>query len=459
MRREQASHNPALHEEIEELLDPEVGRASRTRDGSISERLNRGAGFVGEVRERYEKGRSAGRFSGLSAWLDETADEDIEWFFRIGWLRIALASPTKPEPNPWDHAPWNGDMQAYREDLYAGMTFGLPDIRALAREWLEELLRVGYHGMEESLRLPMKQQAGSHSSPPRHRPLCGDIHPVLLEDTGQTVWLRLDGSRSPERGYREISVSDEPLRTDAAIIATLTALEYRPLDVGILREVLPAILPLRGESFWDRWTRVLEAQSSDGALPSRLKDLRHHQTLDYVLALLRYHRPGFDDLPPTERANSVVETCEHANELMQVLRKFLAFLEHGRPNRRGSAATRVVARDVKAAILKDVDGLTNRQIGDELSVPLPADFLIKGDHPTVRKMVRRGKKILEDALGDEGWRAQAEAMKAEATRWRSIDASRRNAEIESETFGVPLEQAILSCKERRGGTRRDDEAE
>jgi hypothetical protein len=130
-------------------------------------------------------------------------------------------------------------------------------------------------------------------------------------------------------------------------------------------------------------------------------------------------------------------------------------VEHGRPNRRGSAATRVVARDVKAAVLKDVDGLTNRQIGDELSIPLPADFPIKGDHPTVRKMVRRGKKILEDALGDEGWRAQAKAMKAEATRWQSLDALRRDAEVESETFGVPLEQAILSCKEPRGGTRLD----
>jgi len=44
-------------------------------------------------------------------------------------------------------------------------------------------------------------------------------------DVGQIVWLKLDGPRSPERGYREISVSDEPLRTDAAILAALTALE------------------------------------------------------------------------------------------------------------------------------------------------------------------------------------------------------------------------------------------
>jgi hypothetical protein len=47
---------------------------------------------------------------------------------------------------------------------------------------------------------------------------------------------------------------------------------------------------------------------------------------------------------------------------------------------------------------------------------LPADFLIKGDHPTVRKMVRRGRSALVAALGEEGWRAQTQAMKEEAKR-------------------------------------------
>ena len=69
-----------------------------------------------------------------------------------------------------------------------------------------------------------------------------------MGDVGQIVWLKLDGPRSPERGYREISVSDEPLRTDAAILAALTALEGKQLDLGALHEVLARDLPLRGES-------------------------------------------------------------------------------------------------------------------------------------------------------------------------------------------------------------------
>ena len=349
---------------------------------------------------------------------------------------------------PWDHAPWNGNLEAYREDLYGGMTFGFPDVRALAREWLEELLRVGYYGMEESLGLPLKQRASEYSSPPRPLPLYGEAYATRLGDTRQTVWIQLDGPRSPERGYREVSVSDEPLRTDAAIIAALTALEVRPLDLGVLREVLPKVLPLRGETFWDRWTRVLENRSTDDNLRARLEELRHHQTLDYVLALLRYHRPGFDDLPPAERVDLIAETCNHANDLLEVLRKFVAFLEHGKPNRRGPAATRVAARDVKAAVLKDVDGLTNRQIGEKLCIPFPIDFLVKGDHPTVRKIVGRGRKILEAALGEEGWRVQVETMKSEAARWRSMDAARRHAEIELEILGFPHEQVPPLADER-----------
>ncbi|MEJ7873027.1 MAG: hypothetical protein WKF67_12285, partial [Rubrobacteraceae bacterium] len=339
-----------MQEELEELLGPKLGPATQAHGGSPAERLAGDARLVGEIRERYERGRSMGRLPILSASLAEASDEDIERFLRAGWVRLALLPPAPPDPRPWDHAPWNGNLEAYREDLYGGMAFGLPDVRAFAQEWLEELLRVGYYGMEESLGLPLRQQEGEYSSPPRPLPLYGEAYPTRLGGTGQTVWLQLDGPRSPERGYREISVSDKPLRTDAAILASLTALEVRPIDLGVLREILPKILPLRGESFWDRWTGILEDRRADEKLMSTLRDLRHHQTLDYFLALLRYHRPGFDDLPPRERADLITETCSYANEFLDALRKLVAFLEHGRPNRRGPAANRITARDVKAAV-------------------------------------------------------------------------------------------------------------
>jgi hypothetical protein len=437
------------------MFGPEVGPAILTHGHSFAERLAGDEELVAEICERFETARSEGRFPILTALLTETSDEDLEEFFRSGWAQMALPQRESSMRRSCDVSPWEGDLEAYREDLYAGMAFGMPDMRAFAREWLEELVRVGYYGMEESLGLPLKQQSGEFFSPAGSRPIYGQAYPARVGDVGQIVWLKLDGPRSPERGYREISVSDEPLRTDAAILAALTALEGMPIDVGALRKVLAKIVPLRGESFFDRFTKALEdANSREDLLPT-LKDLRHHQALDYALMLLRYHSPGFDDLVLEERADLIEETCSHINEFLEVLHKLMTFLEHGKPKRRGPAATKVASRDIKAAVLREVDGLTNRQIAQALCIDTPSDFLIKGDHPTVRKMVRRGRSALVAALGEEGWQAQAQAMKDEAKRWHSRSGIQRRAELEAEALGVSYDEVLKRLEEesRRSGGR------
>jgi hypothetical protein len=172
---------------------------------------------------------------------------------------------------------------------------------------------------------PLKQRSGDYFAPPKPLPLYGNAYPTRIAQTGQTVWIRLGGPRSPERGYPEITVSDEPLRTDAAILAALTALEGRPMDVGALHKVLTRILPLRNESFFERWTKALEDRHTREDLRPTLQDLHRHQTLDYALMLLRYHNPGFDDLPLEERADLVEETCAHINEFVEVLHKLMSF--------------------------------------------------------------------------------------------------------------------------------------
>jgi hypothetical protein len=157
-----------------------------------------------------------------------------------------------------------------------------------------------------------------------------------------------------------------------------------------------------------------------------------------------------------ERADLIAETCSHINEFIEVLHKLISFLEHGRPKRRGPAATKVASRDIKAAVLRDVDGLTNRQIADTLCVNSPADFLIKGDHPRVCKMIRRGRGALVAALGEEGWRAQAQAMKDEAERWHSTSEIQRRAELEAEALGVPYEEVHKHLEERQPCGTRDE---
>jgi phosphoglycolate phosphatase-like HAD superfamily hydrolase len=116
----------------------------------------------------------------------------------------------------------------------------------------------------------------------------------------------------------------------------------------------------------------------------------------------------------------------------------------------------VLSKDVAAAVLRDVDGLTNREIGDMLGVPLPNDFRIKADHPTVRKMVGRGRRALNAALGEDGWKAQVRGMKEEAKRWRSMSATQRQAELEAEALGVPYEEVLERLQEELRGSSGED---
>jgi hypothetical protein len=444
MRGESETHRRVL-EELKELFGPAFGPAVEAYGRSLAERICQDdEGFVSGVREGFEEGREHGEFPALSELLGGASEREVEEFFESGWTDVALpplaSAPAATKTNPWDLAPWGGDMEAYREDLYAGMAFGFSDLRAFAREWLEELLRVGYYGMEESLGLPFKQQAGNLSAVPSPLPLFGEAYPVRIGDAGQVSWLQLDAGRSA-RGYKNVAISDEPLRTDKAIIAALTALEGRPMDAQRLARVLPEVVPAYGESVWDRWTRTLRERRSDEDLVEALEGLRYHQALDYVLTLLRYHRPGFDEMPREERVALVAGTCSYINAFLETLRKLVAFLEHGTPGRRIPAATKAAARDVGAAVLKDVDGLTYREIGH------------KGDHPTVRKMVRRGRRLLEQALGAEGWRVQAEAMRVEAERWSSLSEEEREAVLEAEALGVAFKEPF----QREGSLRRQDE--
>jgi hypothetical protein len=47
---------------------------------------------------------------------------------------MALPPRESSIQRPWNPSPWDGDLEAYREDLYAGMAFGMSDVRAFTRE-------------------------------------------------------------------------------------------------------------------------------------------------------------------------------------------------------------------------------------------------------------------------------------------------------------------------------------
>ncbi len=112
---------------------------------------------------------------------------------------------------------------------------------------------------------------------------------------------------------------------------------------------------------YDQWREAFERlppeQKLERKRPELHRNLQHHQSLDYVLLLLRHHRPGFDDPPQAEKRALIERTCHYVNEFLEALRRLMAFLEFGTPGKQLKDATKDADRDVKAAVLYDVDGM------------------------------------------------------------------------------------------------------
>jgi hypothetical protein len=73
--------------------------------------------------------------------------------------------------------------------------------------------------------------------------------------------------------------------------------------------------------------------------------------------------------------------------------------------------------------------MKHRQIGELMNVPLPASSEQQGGHVTVREMVKRGRRVLREAFGSEGWRKRVEDMKADQARWDSLTHAERILEV------------------------------
>jgi hypothetical protein len=385
--------------------------------------------FFAEVRKRFEERSANGEFPALRDALSKIPEEARDEFLVRRWFH-AVEFLTPRRTQPWDAL--NSTMDSYREELYGGMAylFRSDEFPEFAEEWLAELNRVGYRGMvpfrfynpEITWPVPTKEQPDNFlTAVPVNLGACEDAYVVVPEGSRQVLWLQLNGPRSIKRGYREIRVSDKPIRTDMAIVSALTTLEGRSVNVEELRESLEESDISLDESLS---MQVLEHEGS-----SPLGGHTSSLFLDYVLLLLRYHRPDFGLLSRQEKVGLLVHTCAHINEFLGALKKLVTFLEYGTPDGRAKAATRNADTDVRAAVLRDVVGLTYREIGEELGIPRPNDFEVKGDFARVRQMVSRGRKILVLAIGKDGWRRHIEAMKTEAKRWNSL------SEVEQEVEG------------------------
>jgi hypothetical protein len=270
---------------------------------------------------------------------------------------------------------------------------------------------------------------------------------------GQEVWLRFDTRRDEYQGYMAVEILDAP-RSDGAILAAMIAWFTPRIDVERFREARQFVLsggyaaekkraeepvgmeigrrfPVMREDKDKAWEAFKSSWRSLQKIETTIKALK---PMYFVLPLLRYYKPDFDSRSPEEKQELMERTFDYVNDFLDSLRRLQNFLEYGVPNQKKlTPSVREPGRDVQAAVLHDVDGLSYREIGERMRIA-PPDLAIKGENQTVRKMVDRGSRVLVAAFGEVGWRKQVEKMKAEKDWWQSLSEEEQEKIIEEEAY-------------------------
>src|SRR5829696_898025 len=345
------------------------------------------------------------------------------------------------------------------------------DVTELLHSWLQEILDRGV----PYATTPSLSTAGgrrirpSEDKGPVYTPPYSDAYHVRLENA-QVIWLHPSVNRS-HRGYKPIVVLDKQQRATKATIAALTVLEGYISNPEELRKALLLMADLSPETLEKVWIVDIDESRFSGSYGVVIRELdkgveprekgaqktadetkwvrgldkyarglekyRQLRSLSYLVALLKYYRPEFDQYSWEYQLALMERACTYLHKLLEAVHTFTAFLEYGTPDWGPNRGAKTPARDVRAAILRDVDGLTYRVIGQELGILPPPDVHYKGDYPTVRASVKRGREILKKALGRDEWSKQAETMKAEAARWNSLSDKEKLRETLADEYGIP----------------------
>ena len=381
----------------------------------------------------------------------------------------------------------NFDEEDVRSELYEYGATRFP-LRILEELWLQELEKVRLGEVRPSSGIPPKAEINHHDQ--RTPWLKGDVRPVRLGKGGKGAWIRLDGPRA-KHGYRNIEVLDKTLRTEAAIVAALTALEASTIEKDGFERLRKALLKhveahpeLKGKGLQEilnklpsRWfydqkiildkelvkeldekLLPLSSEETDKGRRDHLKRVQRWErtpklwgrTIRYLVALLRYRRPNFDDYTLDQQLKLVNKHRKHINQFLEKQREHMAFLEYGTPERTPTPVRR--ARDqVRAAVLKDVEGLSHLKIAKRLGIDITEDYVEDrykqhAKIPEVDRLITKGQALLGRLLSREGgWQTRAEQMKAEAERYRSLDEESRLIARVAENTGWTVEHARSFC--------------
>ena len=323
------------------------------------------------------------------------------------------------------------------EYLEASEKDGEPDIPTFALSTLERLREMGLVHRTDT-------------EPP------GNIRKARVG--GQDLWIRF-GTRRTTQGYKGVEVVDIP-KSDRAILAAMVGWVSDPVDFEQLRRAIAyghglsdqredfeAAMEAAMKSLMEGEPSLEDFKQVMGGLDEVMRSFALLRYLEFLVPLIRYYRADFDEYSAEEQWKLAEQACGHINNFLESLSRLQAFLQYGAPGRKLIAPVRQPQRDVRATILHDVEGIDHREIVERMRIaPLdPQEFRDKGEYQTVRKMISRGRDILEQAFGRNGWQAQAATLKEEIRWWQSLSPEERKHEedIEMEALinDVSIEEA------------------
>jgi hypothetical protein len=282
----------------------------------------------------------------------------------------------------------------------------------------------------------------------------------VRHSSGQVMRLLLNAKRT-EQGYRGAEVLVGPSRSEEAYVAALLALQGEEMERERDKKCRQSDEMARASKailFFE----LMRSDRTDGAardaVHQAMKDLRLYKDgslkatdffdglrLTSLYELLRYFRPDLDHASEKERIELLERTIGYVNEYLKALRRLTAFLQYGEAGAYEGLATKRVtqaAKQVQAAELREL-------VRTERGAPLPYGKIGKllGEKPTpgqaarsyegrIREMVKTGKSIFKQALGEQGYRDYMEEKRAELKRWQTLSEDEQGAIHMEETFGI-----------------------
>lgn len=243
---------------------------------------------------------------------------------------------------------------------------------------------------------------------------------------------RFSLERDEESEYPTAKIQLGVPRIEQAIIAAVVALQGEQTQRKRLLRVPCAL----GAARWTR--RAFEALARGEPRPDEPPELKKARVGDtfagfaytHVEKLLRHYRPDFDDMPQQDQAALISRVLEKTNKFLDALRELALCIQQAHPYKGlPNSPVKKAARDVKAAELRDIEGMSYTEIGKQLQVNQSENDLIRGDNYRVRtQLVPNGRRILISAWGDEGYKEHIVSSKTEKQRWTALSEDLRDAE-------------------------------